>query len=237
MVGLCYTQAMKSKKRSSKVARQTRLSNEAFHAKETWRVFKIMSEFVDAFEELQNLGPAVTVWGSARLKPDTQHYKLAQSVASLLSKSGYSIITGGGPGLMEAANRGAREGKGTSVGLNINIPLEQSSNPFIDLGIDFNYFFIRKVMFVKHSQAFVIMPGGFGTLDEMFEAVTLIQTQKTAHFPLILVGSDYWAGLLEWLKKTVLPVGCIDSRDLKYMHLVDTPEEVLKIIKKHAREE
>lgn len=231
---------MSAKKRiNQKVIHQKkklhRVRNESFESKETWRVFKIMSEFVDAFEELQHIGPAVTIWGSARTTSNTRHYKLAVDVARTLSGAGYSVITGGGPGLMEAANKGAREGRGLSVGLNIDIATEQIANPYIDLELNFNYFFVRKVMFVKHSHAFIIMPGGFGTLDELFEAVTLIQTQKIRHFPVILVGSDYWSGLIGWLKSTVLKNGCIDDRDMSYLHVVDGPMDVLKLVKKYSK--
>ena len=197
------------------------MSNEAFEAKSTWKVFRIMSEFVDAFDELKDLGPAVAVWGSARTKRNSKRYKQVVEVAETLSKAGYSIITGGGPGSMEAANKGAKKGKGASVGLNIDIPAEQFANPYLDLDLDFNYFFVRKVMFVKHSSAFVITPGGFGTLDEFFEALTLIQTQKIKNFPLILMDSKYWQGMLDWFKDTVLADGCISEGDLDFIHLVD----------------
>lgn len=200
-------------------------------AKETWKVFKIMSEFVDAFDELKELGPAVTIWGSARTQPDHPFYKLTENVAYTLSKAGYDIITGGGPGLMQAANKGAERGKVRSVGLNIDIASEQNCNDYVNLGIDFKYFFIRKVMFVKYASAFVIMPGGFGTMDEFFECLTLMQTDKTKLFPVILMGKEYWSGMVDWLKNTVAVHGMIDKKDLSLFNITDDPKEVLKIIR------
>lgn len=205
-------------------------SEEEFNAHATWRVFKIMSEFVDAFEELKDIGPAVTVWGSAN--PQSPYIDLAQKTAKAISQAGFSVITGGGPGVMEAANKGAKEGKGKSIGLNIHIPNEQVANPYLDLCIEFKYFFVRKVMFVKHSLAFVIMPGGFGTIDELFECLTLIQTKKSPPFPVILVGKDYWQGLIDWFKKSVVPTGHISLKDLELLTITDDPKTVVKMIKK-----
>lgn len=218
--------------KKTKKAKPSPFSKETFVAQETWRVFKIMSEFVDAFEELKDLGPAVTLWGSARAKPNSKYYKMTYKAAKALSKAGFSIITGGGPGLMEAANKGAREGKGKSVGLNIEIPEEQRPNEYLDLCIGFKYFFVRKVMFVKHALGFVIMPGGFGTMDELFESLTLIQTQRSQIFPVILMGKDYWGGLTDWLKQTVVKAKHLHPKDLKYFTVTDDPAEVVKIIKK-----
>lgn len=223
-----------SKKRNNKPKKRV-LTYEEFVAKETWRVFRIMAEFVDSFEALKALGPAVTLWGSARAQPGSSYYRMTYEAAKAVSKAGFSVITGGGPGLMEAANRGAREGRGKSVGLNIEIPMEQAINPFVDIGLKFNYFFVRKVMFVKHSSAFVIMPGGFGTMDELFEALTLIQTEKSPYFPVILMGKDYWKGLIEWLKDKVVTAGHLDKKDLNLFTVTDSPAEVVRIIKKSYR--
>lgn len=208
-----------------------RLPSESFVARETWQVFKIMSEFVDAFEEMKGIGPAVTLWGSSRARPKSQYYKLTYQVARTLSEAGYSVITGGGPGLMEAANKGALKGKGRSIGLNIEIPDEQEPNRYLDICIEFKYFFIRKVMFVKYASAFVIMPGGFGTMDELFEALTLIQTQKSRLFPVILMGKDYWNGMTSWLKNTAVKEGTLYPKELKFFTVTDDPNEVLRIIK------
>src|SRR3990167_11345199 len=206
--------------------------DETFGAKETWRVFRIMSEFVDAFETLKHIEPAVTMWGSARALPTSAHYKLTYETAKVISNAGYSVITGGGPGLMEAANKGAKEGRGKSVGLNIKIPEEQFANRYLDVHIDFNYFFVRKVMFVKYASAFVIMPGGFGTMDELFEALTLIQTEKSDPFPVVLVGKKYWGGMMKWIQESVVKAGYVHSSDLRFLKLTDDPKEVLQIIKK-----
>jgi uncharacterized protein (TIGR00730 family) len=201
------------------------------HEEEPWRIFRIMSEFVEGFEVLSKIGPAVSIFGSARkMTKDEPHYKVAQEIAFKLSKKGFAIITGGGPGIMEAANRGAKQAKGMSIGLNIQIPTEQKPNPFINKLLQFRYFFCRKVMFVKYAQAYVILPGGFGTLDEFFEAITLIQTGRSESFPVVLVGKKYWQGLLKWLNSTVLKAGSIQANDLKIFKLVDTSEEAVKII-------
>ena len=181
---------------------------------EPWRIFRIMSEFVDGFDMLSKVGPAVSIFGSSRAKKNSWIYKLAQESAYLLAKEGYAIITGGGPGAMEAANKGARRAKGHSIGLNIQIPLEQKPNKYIDTLLDFHYFFCRKVMFVKYANAFLILPGGFGTVDELFESLNLIQTQRISKFPVILLGKGYWQGLLDWFNAKVLGNGCIDKKDL-----------------------
>jgi uncharacterized protein (TIGR00730 family) len=200
--------------------------------KDTWQLFKIMSEFVNGFEKMAKIGPCVTIFGSARMTPDKPYYKLATEIGEKLSENGYGVITGGGPGIMEAGNKGANQGGGPSVGLNIDLPFETSSNTFIDLdkNINFDYFFVRKVMFVKYSQAFVVMPGGMGTLDELFEALTLIQTEKIDKFPIILVGSDFWQGLSDWLNNRLVAEGTISTEDLELISVVDSSDEVLKII-------
>jgi hypothetical protein len=191
-----------------------------------------MSEFVDGFEVLSKIGKAVTIFGSARAKPDSRFYKLAEEVAYHIAKAGYAVITGSGPGLMEAANKGARCAGGHSIGLNIHLPCEQKPNKYVDTVLGFRYFFVRKVMFVKYAKAFVILPGGYGTLDEFFEAITLIQTERIAKFPVILFNSQYWKPLLEWLKKTVYQHGNIDQADLDLFILVDEPKQVAQAIKK-----
>ncbi|TAI49824.1 TIGR00730 family Rossman fold protein [Flagellimonas allohymeniacidonis] len=199
---------------------------------DSWAIFKIMGEFVNGFEKMSEIGPCVSIFGSARTRPGDLYYDLAVDVAKTVSEAGYGIITGGGPGIMEAGNKGASLAGGTSVGLNIDLPFEQHDNPFIDgdKSLDFDYFFVRKVMFVKYSQGFVVMPGGFGTLDELFEAITLIQTNKIQKFPIILVGSDFWKGLFDWIQHTMLEAGNISASDLDLVKLVDTPEEVVEII-------
>jgi len=201
---------------------------------DTWRIFRIMAEFVEGFETLAQIPPAVSIFGSSRAKPTDPAYVLAEEIARLLAQHGYSVITGGGPGIMEAANKGAKEAGGISVGLNIEIPVEQTPNPYIGKLMNFRYFFVRKVMFVKYSVAFVILPGGFGTLDELFEAVTLIQTKRVKPFPVILVQRDYWKGLLNWLKDVVAHQGGISYDDLNILKIVNTPEEVLQLIKVSA---
>ncbi|MFY0714218.1 TIGR00730 family Rossman fold protein [Seonamhaeicola sp. NFXS20] len=200
---------------------------------DSWAIFKIMGEFVNGFEKMSKIGPCVSIFGSARTKPEDKYYKLTEQIAQNIVQAGYGVITGGGPGIMEAGNKGAHLGGGTSVGLNIELPFEQHDNPYIDhdKNLDFDYFFVRKVMFVKYSQGFVVMPGGFGTLDEFFEALTLIQTHKIGKFPIILVGTDFWEGLIDWIKKTLLNgYGNISPKDLDLIHLVDTPEEVTEIL-------
>lgn len=200
---------------------------------DSWAIFKIMGEFVNGFEKMSKIGPCVSIFGSARTKPDNKYYKLAERVAKSIVESGYGVITGGGPGIMEAGNKGAHLGGGTSVGLNIDLPFEQHDNPYIDhdKSLDFDYFFVRKVMFVKYSQGFVVMPGGFGTLDELFEAITLIQTHKIGKFPIILVGTDFWEGLIDWVKATLLDTfNNISAKDLDLIHLVDSEDEVIAIL-------
>ena len=199
---------------------------------DSWAIFKIMGEFVNGFESMSKIGPCVSIFGSARTKPDHPYYQLAVEVAEKIVDHGYGVITGGGPGIMEAGNKGAHNAGGTSVGLNIELPFEQHDNPYIDPDkvLDFDYFFVRKVMFVKYSQGFVVMPGGFGTLDELFEALTLIQTHKIETFPIILVGSKFWGGMIDWIKTTLIDEGNISPKDLDLIHLVDTADEVIKIL-------
>ncbi|AXG71118.1 cytokinin riboside 5'-monophosphate phosphoribohydrolase [Kordia sp. SMS9] len=200
---------------------------------DSWALFKIMGEFVNGFEKMSQIGPCVSIFGSARTKPDQKYYKLAQKIAHKIVDHGYGVITGGGPGIMEAGNKGAHLGGGTSVGLNIVLPFEQHDNPYIDAdkSINFDYFFVRKVMFVKYSQGFVVMPGGFGTLDELFEAITLIQTKKIDKFPIILVGTEFWSGLMDWVKDTLLEkFSNISAGDLDLIHIVDNENEVLDIL-------
>lgn len=199
----------------------------------SWQIFKIMSEFVEGFEKMAKIGPCVSIFGSARTKPDNPYYKLAEEIAMRMTQEGYGVITGGGPGIMEAANKGAKTGKGKSVGLNIRLPFEQSSNIYVDMdkNINFDYFFIRKTIFLKYSQGFIAMPGGFGTLDELFEALTLVQTSKIANFPVVLVGSAYWSGLVDWIKQTMLmKEHNVNESDLALFHVVDTADEAVKII-------
>lgn len=204
---------------------------EDFTQEDPWRVFRIMSEFVDGFETLSKVGKAISIFGSARSRPGSKFYHMAESIAYLLSKDGYAIITGGGSGIMEAANKGALRAGGASVGLNIQIPHEQKPNAFVKTLLDFRYFFCRKVMFVKYAKAFIIMPGGFGTMDELFEALTLIQTERIDKFPVILVGSHYWKGLHDWLSGTMLREECVDKKDFDIFNIVDDPKDVLRIIR------
>ncbi|CAN5243749.1 TIGR00730 family Rossman fold protein [soil metagenome] len=202
---------------------------------DSWAIFKIMGEFVKGYEKLSQIGPCVSIFGSARTKPDHKYYKLTEKIAQKIVDHGYGVITGGGPGIMEAGNKGAHLAGGTSVGLNIELPFEQHDNPYIDKdkSLDFDYFFVRKVMFVKYSQGFVVMPGGFGTLDELFEAITLIQTNKIDKFPIILVGSDYWGGLMEWIRNVLFDsFQNISDGDIDLVHLVDTEDEVIDILDK-----
>ncbi|WP_053991225.1 TIGR00730 family Rossman fold protein [Mangrovimonas sp. TPBH4] len=205
---------------------------------DSWAIFKIMGEFVNGYEKLSLIGPCVSIFGSARTKPNHKYYKLAEEIAEKIVTQGYGIITGGGPGIMEAGNKGAHIAGGTSVGLNIELPFEQHDNPYIDSdkSLDFDYFFVRKVMFVKYSQGFVVMPGGFGTLDELFESITLIQTHKIERFPIILVVSEFWNGLIDWVKSTLLEAGNISPEDLDLIHIVDTSEEVVQILDEFYKE-
>jgi uncharacterized protein (TIGR00730 family) len=202
-------------------------------ASDSWKIFKIMSEFVNGFERMQEIGPCVSIFGSARTKPENKYYQLAEEIAFKLTQEGYGVITGGGPGIMEAANKGAKRGKGNSVGLNINLPFEQKPNDYIDRdkSIDFNYFFVRKTVFLKYSQGFIGMPGGFGTIDELFESLTLVQTNKIAEFPVVLVGIDYWSGLIDWIKKTMLhEEHNVSESDLDLFKIVDTADEAVRHI-------
>jgi len=199
---------------------------------ESWRLFKIMGEFVDGVEGLHDLGPAVSIFGSARTRPDDPQYKKAETIAARFVKNGFGVITGGGGGIMEAANKGAAEAGGTSVGLNIRLPFEQKPNPYATLQMEFNYFFIRKVMFIKYAAAYVVMPGGFGTLDELFEVMTLVQTRRIRPFPIIMVGSDYWGGLLEWIRSQLLTQSLISSTDMDIFQVLDDPGEIVSAIRK-----
>ena len=202
---------------------------------DSWAIFKIMSEFVDGYERLSKIGPCVSIFGSARTKPEHENYILAEEIAYQVTQNGFGVITGGGPGIMEASNKGAHRGNGISVGLNIDLPFEQHDNPYINKGmsLEFDYFFVRKVMFVKYSQGFIVMPGGFGTLDELFEAITLIQTHKIGRFPIVLVGSEFWTGLMAWIKSTLLTkYATISEQDLKLFRIVDTAEEAVDHLNK-----
>ncbi len=211
-----------------------KISNDDFTHEDPWRIFRIMSEFVEGFEVLSKVGDAVSIFGSSRTHPKDKYYgkyyKLTEDIAYHLAKAGFAIITGSGPGMMEAANKGARRAKGRSVGLNIEIPLEQKSNPYVDILVDFHYFFIRKVMFVKYAKAFVITPGGFGTLDELFEAINLIQTERIGKFPVVLAGGEYWQGMLDWIKKTVLKRGNVSHCDMEIFKVIDSPKEIVSYI-------
>ncbi|MEJ2032418.1 MAG: TIGR00730 family Rossman fold protein [Deltaproteobacteria bacterium] len=203
-----------------------------FNVGDSWRLFRIMSEFVEGFDTLSNIHqPAVTIFGSARTPPEEKHYKLADRIAGKLAEAGYAIITGGGQGIMAAANKGAAVADGVSIGLNIDLPYEQEPNPFANLPLDFKYFFVRKVMFIKYAMAFICMPGGFGTLDELFEALTLIQTKRIKGFPIILAGSSYWSGLIDWIRQQLLPAGNIVEGDLMIFKMMDDPDEIVDYIR------
>ncbi len=208
---------------------------DAMTMKDTWRMFRIMAEFVEGFEHLADCQPAVTIFGSARVAPSDSDYQLAERLAGLLVRRGYSIITGGGPGIMEAANKGATAAGGGSVGLNIELPFEQKPNPYATTQVNFRYFFVRKVMFVKYAMAYIVMPGGFGTVDELFEAVTLIQTRKIKPFPVILMVRKYWEGLFQWLRETMLQQGKICVKDMEILQMTDDPEEAVEIVDKFQR--
>ncbi len=200
---------------------------------DSWAIFKIMAEFVEGYERMARIGPCISVYGSARTKSDNKYYQIGVDVSRMLAEGGYGVITGGGPGIMEAGNKGAQEGGGKSVGLNIDLPFEQSHNPYIDQehNLEFDYFFVRKVMFVKYAQGFVVLPGGFGTLDELFESLTLMQTSKINHRPVVLVGSEYWTGLIDWIKQSMLEMeNNISEKDLDLIKIVDTAEEAYQAI-------
>lgn len=201
--------------------------------KDSWMVFKVMAELVEGYEKLAKVGPCVSIFGSARLKPENEYYKMSVEIAEKITKLGFGVITGGGPGIMEAGNKGAHQGGGKSIGLNIELPFEQHFNPYIDkaYSMNFDYFFVRKVVFVKYSQGFIVMPGGFGTLDELTEAITLIQTNKIGRFPIVLVGTKFWGGLLDWFKDTLLQNGMISEQDLNLYRVVDTADEAVAHIK------
>jgi len=201
---------------------------------EAWRIFRIMAEFVESIEILSNVDNAVSIFGSARIKPEDKYYRMAEELSRLLVENGFAVITGGGPGIMEAGNKGAAEAGGKSVGMNIKLPFEQKPNPYANIPLDYKYFFIRKVMFIKYAVAYVIMPGGYGTMDEFFEALTLIQTRRVRSFPVILMGREYWQGLLDWLKDTMLKREMILPYDLDMIQVMDEPEEVVKHIKKYV---
>jgi uncharacterized protein (TIGR00730 family) len=227
-------------KNMGKEVKQSDLTKAAFeektwneiHIDDSWRVFKIISELVEGFEKLARIGPCVSIFGSARTKPDNKYFKLAEDIAFKLTQNGYGVITGGGPGIMEAANMGATKGRGKSVGINIDLPFEQHPNVFIDSDklITFDYFFVRKVMFMKYSQGFIVLPGGFGTFDELFEAITLIQTKKIGKFPIVLVGKDYWDGLIKWITEEMLEEENISEGDMELFSVVDTADEAVSKI-------
>ena len=202
----------------------------SFTHTDPWRVLRIQSEFVEGFGTLSELGPAVSVFGSARSLPGSAYYKLGEEVGRLLAEEGLAVITGGGPGSMEAANKGAVEADGLSVGLGIELPFETGLNDWVDLGINFRYFFVRKTMFVKYAQGFIVLPGGFGTMDELFEAMTLVQTQKVTSFPIVLIGTDFWGPLMDWVKGTLLAEGMISGKDLDLIHVVDDPAEAVELM-------
>jgi len=204
---------------------------DALSVGDSWRLFKIMAEFVDGFETLSDSSPCVSIFGSARIKPGEPTYEKTCEIAEKLAQNGFNVITGGGPGIMEAGNKGASKGGGKSIGLNIRLPMEQNANPYSNIHIEFKYFFVRKVMFIKYAHAYIGMPGGFGTLDEIFEAITLIQTHRIRPFPVILVGTDFWGGLFDWIKNTLLDRKLISEEDLDLVRITDDPDEVVKIIK------
>jgi uncharacterized protein (TIGR00730 family) len=223
---------MSAKDKLPKIA-DPRLAAPAVTSRESWRVFGIMSEFVEATERLAGVRPAVSIFGSARIKPDSPYYQLTERIARLLSDAGFSVISGGGPGVMEAANKGAFHGKSPSIGLNIQLPMEQKSNPYQDISQTFRHFFARKYMFVRFASAYVVMPGGFGTLDELLEALTLIQTGKTPKIPLILVGDGFWNGLVDWFRSQLVTAGMIDPADVDLIRIIDEPEAIVAAIFEH----
>lgn len=224
---------MMSKPDDAKIRRAfTEKDWQEIKAQDTWQIFKIMAEFVEGFEKMSKIGPCVSIFGSARTEAGSVYYSLAEEIAFKLTNEGYGIITGGGPGIMEAANKGAQKAKGKSVGLNIKLPFEQAPNPYIDhdKSITFDYFFVRKLMFIKYAQGFIVLPGGFGTMDELFESLTLIQTQKIGKFPIVLVGINYWKGLLQWIQEVLLTEKYINADDLNLFKVVDTADEAVKVI-------
>jgi len=210
--------------------KKKRIKKEDFLLEDPWRVFRIMSEFVDGFETLRDIGKAVSIFGSARMKSDNKYYDLAERTARLFTEKGYAVITGAGRGIMEAANKGAKEARGKSIGLNITIPLEQEINGYVTLPLEFRYFFVRKLMFVKYSKAFLVFPGGFGTLDEFFEVIALIQTERVEPFPVILAGKEYWKGMLEWIKTFCLKENTIEKKDLMIFRSIDEPKEMIEFV-------
>jgi uncharacterized protein (TIGR00730 family) len=205
---------------------------DAITVDESWRLFKILAEFVDGFETLSDIFPCVSIFGSSRVRPGDEHYENAVLIARQLARNGFNIMTGGGPGIMEAANKGAKEGGAKSIGANIALPLEQAGNPYADIKVEFNYFFVRKVMLIKYAQAYIGMPGGFGTLDEVFEALTLIQTKRIKPFPVILVGSEYWSGLWDWIRSNLLERNMISSEDMDLVTILDDPDEVVAAVRR-----
>jgi len=222
--------------KSLAAASDTRLVEDDFRGKDTWTVFKIMGEFVEGFETLRRVWPAVSIFGGARARRNSRHYRSAVRIAKAIADAGFSVITGGGPGIMEAANQGASRGSGHSIGLHIKLPAEQRPNPYVDMRVDFNYFFARKVMFVKYACGFVGLPGGFGTLDEIFEALTLKQTRKIHNFPVVLFGSQFWSGLVDWLEKAPIAEQMLTRSDLRLFHITDDIDEVVEIIKRFYAE-
>lgn len=217
---------------SNKINRQEQRRYQKDNSNDVWSVFKIMGEFVEGYDTLYKVGPCISIFGSARTKPGETYYEKAVKVGKLITEKGFGVITGGGPGIMEAGNKGAFEGEGRSVGLGIELPFEQGMNEYVnkEYSVDFNYFFVRKVMFVKYAQGFIVFPGGFGTLDELFESLTLIQTHKSTKIPIILFGSDYWKGLVDWINSTMKEAGTISDKDSDLFHVTDSEEEAVKII-------
>lgn len=209
---------------------EEKMNDHGYRSEEPWRLFRIMAEFVEGFETLSRIGPAVSIFGSARIKADTTDYRMAEKIGYLLAKSGYAVITGGGPGIMEAANKGAKNAGGISIGLSIDLPFEDRANPYLTHELWFNYFFVRKVMFVKYAKGFIALPGGFGTLDEFYEALTLIQTKKVPPFPIVMVNSRYWKNMIKWMKNEQLQNGMISPSDLNLFYLTDDPEEAVRYI-------
>lgn len=226
------------RKQSLRMTHEEMIAWQQSHVNDMWRVFRIMAEFVDGFETLSSVGPCVSVFGSARTPEDDDYYRMGVEVGRKLVERGFGVITGGGPGIMEAANRGARDAGGASIGLNIVIPHEQESNPYVDRHhlINFNFFFVRKVMFVKYAQGFIVLPGGFGTMDELFESLTLIQTGKSTRFPIVLMGTEYWSGLVDWLKDKVLGSRYISNHDPDLFMMTDDPDEAIRVIEEFYRE-